>query len=285
MTRSRWELAFALLAGLVVGLLYSWLISPLQYVDTTPDTLRADFKERYRIAIAAAYASTGNLQRAQARLNLLGDGNSVDALSSQAQRMLASGEDFETVRQVAQLASDLQNPGALAFAFTPTAIDAQAANTPDAEHSGATAPAAGTAETVASNEVATPPQDLSTATPRPTRTATPAQGAPFELSAQETLCGPGLSEGLLQIMLLDTRRRQLPGQEIIVTWDGGEDHFFTGLKPELGDGYADYVMEPDLIYSVRVAQGGAPISNVSAPSCAADGGSITGAIRLTFQQQ
>ena len=33
-----------------------------------------------------------------------------------------------------------------------------------------------------------------------------------------------------------------PSVELVVTWDEGEDHFFTGLQPELGLGYGDFLM-------------------------------------------
>ena len=58
----------ALLAGFGLGLVYSWLISPATVVDAEPFALRADFKDQYRSAIAAAYAATNNLPRAQAQI-------------------------------------------------------------------------------------------------------------------------------------------------------------------------------------------------------------------------
>ncbi len=34
----------ALVAGLGIGLLFAWVIAPLRYVDTAPDTLRRGFQ-------------------------------------------------------------------------------------------------------------------------------------------------------------------------------------------------------------------------------------------------
>ncbi|MBI1865988.1 MAG: HD-GYP domain-containing protein, partial [Nitrospirae bacterium] len=42
--------------------------------------------------------------------------------------------------------------------------------------------------------------------------------------------------------------------EIVVVWDAGEDHFFTGLKPELGQGYADFTMTEGVSYTLRLAE-------------------------------
>ena len=46
----------ALLAGLGLGLVYTWVISPARVTDAATSALRADFKDHYRSAIAAAYA-------------------------------------------------------------------------------------------------------------------------------------------------------------------------------------------------------------------------------------
>ncbi len=107
MIRRLVEVLAAFAVGLALGVLYAWVISPTRYVDTTPATLRADFKDQFRTAISAAYAATGNLDRARARLILLGDPDPVQALTAQAQRMLATGQPFSVAQQVAQLATDL----------------------------------------------------------------------------------------------------------------------------------------------------------------------------------
>jgi hypothetical protein len=109
--------------------------------------------------------------------------------------------------------------------------------------------------------------------------------APYQLVGQDTVCDPALEEGLLQVIVTDLSRRQIPGAEIIITWKDGEEHIFTGLKPELGNGYADFLMSPGVTYSVRMAGGGAPASDLSTPDCTTtDGEPYTGGIRLTFQQ-
>src|SRR5215212_10305255 len=92
-------------------------------------------------------------------------------------------------------------------------------------------------------------------TPRPTNTSTSQPGKPFALTGQETICDANLPNGLLQVMVLNSNRRQIAGVEIEITWEGGEEQFFTGLKPELGNGYADYIMTPDITYSIQLTRG------------------------------
>jgi hypothetical protein len=257
-------------------------------VDASPAILRADFKDQYRMVIAASYASTQDIARARARLELLGDTDPVGELSAQAQRMLAVGETFERVRPIAQLATDLQQ-GFVSIPFTSTPFsqlfDTPLAETPFIEGISPTetpfVPAM--PESFEGTPLA-PPPDF-TATPRPTLTSIPAPGTPFTLVGQDTVCDPALKDGLLQIILMDSRRRQVAGVQIIVTWETGESRFFTGLKPELGNGYADFLMKADTVYSVRVIESGSFVPNLAAPSCTnANGGVYPGGLLLTFQQ-
>jgi hypothetical protein len=278
-----WDILIALLAGFGLGLVYSWVLSPVEYVNADPSLLRADFKDQYRAVIAAAYASNGDLDRTRARLALLGDPDPIQSLSAQAQQMLAAGEPFERIRQVAQLASDIQQgvvtpktipaPSAVSTYLNPTGTSVSMSSTPVNELSSPPA----TLET---------PISINTPTPYPTRTPTPTTGAAFALVGQDPICSSDSPSGLLQIMIMDAHRRQVPGVEIIVTWNGGEDRFFTGFKPELGNGFADFQMEHGVAYSVQVMAGGAPVSNVIAPQCTGQNGEvIDGGLLLTFQQQ
>jgi hypothetical protein len=124
-----------------------------------------------------------------------------------------------------------------------------------------------------------------TATSRPTLAPTATLGAPYQLVGQDTVCEPELAEGLLQIVVTNAKRKHIPGAEIIITWSNGEEHIFTGLKPELGHGYADYQMSPDVIYSIRMADGGTPATDITPPTCTAtDDSNYLGGVRITFQQ-
>jgi len=286
------HILLALLVGLGLGLVYSWFLSPVTYVDANPAILRSDFKDQYRIVIAASYAATQNLDRARVRLELLGDIDPVGELSAQAQRMLASGEPFDKVRPLAQLATDLNN----GFASIPTPTSFTLLNTPQGD-SVISVTETQTAETASIEETPTPfptiifeqtpitPVVAETNTPRPTFTPVPGPGAPFTLVGQDTVCVPGTQEGLLQFIFMDGRRKQVAGIEIIVTWSQGEDRFFTGFKPELGNGYADFIMDADTVYSVRVVAGGAFVPDIVTPTCTDPNGiSYPGGLLLTFQQ-
>lgn len=291
MRRIPWGILFALLVGMGAGLAYTWILAPHPNTDAQPSALRADFKDQIRALIAAAYASTGNLPRAEARLSTLRDPNPVDALNAQAQRMLASAQTFERADQVVALASALEAEANGDPISTPTIeFFADAGNTlTPTSPSPLTDGDVLVSETPGSIEnptlpVETQPVGIET-TPRPTYTPTLVPGKPFTLTGQETICDVNLPDGLLQVVVLNRSRRQLTGIAIVITWDGGKEQFFTGLKPELGSGYADYMMTPDTTYTVQLARGSDVAAGITAPTCQSpDGVTFLGSVKLTFQQ-
>lgn len=66
------RLLLGLAFGALVALAYGWLIQPVEYIDTSPDSLRADFRTDYILMTAQAYAGDQDLNLAQVRLAALG---------------------------------------------------------------------------------------------------------------------------------------------------------------------------------------------------------------------
>jgi hypothetical protein len=70
----RWLWFFvAILFGAAAGLFYGWVINPVEYVDTTPATLRSDYQTDYVLMVAEVYHADGDIEQAARRLALLGD--------------------------------------------------------------------------------------------------------------------------------------------------------------------------------------------------------------------
>jgi hypothetical protein len=253
--------------ALVAGLLYTWQIDPVEYVDTAPDTLRSDFKSDYLALIASAYASTGNLARAQARLDLFPDPDPATTLAALAQQRLAEGRPESEARAIAMLASALgEQP--TPFVRTPGALETALASNPTI-----------TPDLLATNRA------LLTMAPTlmPSRTPTPFVAGSFELQSRELICDPTLQQPLLQGLVLDEKARQLAGIEVLVVWDTGQDHFFTGLKPELGLGYGDFEMTEGVTYAVQIAGNTELVTDLSAEECGDDGDDVyLGSWLLTF---
>jgi hypothetical protein len=70
---SRWLRFFIILIICFgIGLLYGWIIDPVDYVDTFPETLRNDYKADYILMVAEAYQVERDIDQAVERLAFLG---------------------------------------------------------------------------------------------------------------------------------------------------------------------------------------------------------------------
>ena len=105
--RGNLYLVTGIVIGLALGLLFSWVIQPVQYLDTSPDSLKGIYQDQYRAVIAAAFEANQDMVRAKARLELLGDEDIVQAVAEQAQRALAEGGPAGEVKALGQLANAL----------------------------------------------------------------------------------------------------------------------------------------------------------------------------------
>ena len=83
----RWvSILLATLLGIVIGLLYGWVIDPVQFTDITPDALRIDYKTDYVLMVAEAYQTEQKEEVAARRLAILG---------SQSPALLVGGPYFK----------------------------------------------------------------------------------------------------------------------------------------------------------------------------------------------
>jgi uncharacterized membrane-anchored protein YhcB (DUF1043 family) len=114
-----WYLLTGLVLGVAVGLVYVWILNPAPYRDTDPHTLQAEYKDQYRILIATAFASTGDLVRARARLELIGDEDIYQSLFDLAQRASAGEAGPEEARALRILVAALAQPASLATSPPP----------------------------------------------------------------------------------------------------------------------------------------------------------------------
>lgn len=70
----RWILfLITIVIGTAAGLYYAWFVSPVEYVDTPPSSLRADYKADYVLMVSEAFYTDPDINLAMQRLALLGD--------------------------------------------------------------------------------------------------------------------------------------------------------------------------------------------------------------------
>jgi hypothetical protein len=75
----------AIAAGIFAGVMYGWVVNPVQYVETTPDSLREDYRTDYVLMVAEAYQLEDDLAVAARRLALLGDAPAAQTVARAVQ--------------------------------------------------------------------------------------------------------------------------------------------------------------------------------------------------------
>ena len=106
-TLSRILIGFTL--GLALGLLYGWVIRPVEYVDTTPNTLHAEYRTDYVLMIAEAYSGDGDLDSALIRLAVLGSQPPLDIVLEAIDHSIKTDQDRAELEVLNQLANQLRD--------------------------------------------------------------------------------------------------------------------------------------------------------------------------------
>lgn len=246
------------MVGLALSLIYGWVLDP-QPMPVQPADLRQRDKEFYVRLIAAAFAHNQNLEQARDRLDSLAEPNINGLIVGLTERYIIEDRDVRDIIALVKLSDALGQTSVpmLAFLATPTPKPT-ATSTPAPTPT----PRPTRTPTLRATPIPKPSPTLTpTATPTrtrfptrtatPTRTPTPGPDAPFGVAQSVVLCDK-TNGGLLRIYVRDRLGQGVPGVEIRVDWAGGRDKLFTGFKPEIDNGYADFQMESDERYQVRL---------------------------------
>jgi hypothetical protein len=270
-----------LAVGLGLGLWYSRVLSPVEFINTAPRELRAEYQTAFIQLVARAYDVDGDLGRAQTRLALLGLADPIRSVTALAQRSAAEEAGTDTVRTLAALAAALGGGPATPTPVAATAVD-PTAPTP--------ATATGAAPSPTSPVTRAPPTEtvIPSITPRLLATRTPTALPPgaFDFVGRQLVCDPALGQPLIQVLAEDAVGAGVPGVEVVITWPGGFDHFYTGLKPDVGRGYGDFTMSLGIDYSLHLAESPANIiEGLTTENCVAPSGdAYPGSWLLVFRQ-
>jgi hypothetical protein len=258
--------------GLVLSLTYGWVLDPYPQ-PSAPADLRPQDKEFYLRLIALAFNYDKNEALARSRLMTLGEPDIENKLISLTERYIDQEEDVRDIRALVALSRELGHTTRVMLAFVatptpePTATPTPAptptprpTQTPTSSSPTAT-PTRIRRSTSSPTPTRTPtqtptasPTATATASPTPTPTWTPTVGpdSPFGVAQSVVLCNDGPNGGLLRVYVRDRLGQGVSGVEILITWSGGRDRFFTGFKPEVDPGYADFQMEPGQLYQIEL---------------------------------
>jgi hypothetical protein len=264
---------FGFAVGLTLSLTYGWVLDP-RALPVRPADLSPGDQDHYLRLIAAAFAYDNDLDRARRRLAGLEDPQIDQTVVNLTEWTINEERDIRDILALIALSEALgQTSSAMApFLATPTPVPTSTptlAPTPTPRPTPTPTPltpvptATGTStltptpsRTPTPTQTATPtatPLPTATRTPTPTTTPTPGPNAPFGVVQSVPLCTADTTNGgLLRIYVRDRLGQGVPGVQIVVTWSGGRDSFFTGFKPEIDPGYADFQMRPGEMYRVEL---------------------------------
>lgn len=287
--RERWQrslgprisAASLVLIGMVFGfaasLYFAWIVQPVSYTEASPARMSDAHRAEYILLVSQAFEVNGDSNLAQERLAALADDEVRQTVSDQLAEYLRQGEPAQDLRSLALLARQVGVENAAVEAFVPRELGT----------SGEPAPAATSAATPTLRVQEIEPTPLSTVQPSPTPTDTPVPSPTavpvYRLLSREPVCQSDAPVRRLEVITVDSSLEPLPGAEVIVLWDEGNDHFFTGFQPEQGPGYGDFEMEPEVEYTAMMAEGSQMVTGISVTLCEEEEGGLLGGWRLTFQ--
>ena len=127
----RLPLLVGLVLGLLGGLIYTWAIVPVEYVDVDPQRMRADYRQEWVRLAALSYIADGDLERARWRLEDLPREDIAVAMEALISEYAAAGRSANTMRSLTVLAQAMgvQTPAMLVYLDTPIA-PVSSTNTP-----------------------------------------------------------------------------------------------------------------------------------------------------------
>ena len=101
--------ALWLVIGVGLGLYGGWVLAPVEYVDTAPDSLQQVYKDDYILMLATAYAGDSDLVAARTGLAGLGLPETPDTVGAAAERLAAAGYPAQDLDRLATLAQALED--------------------------------------------------------------------------------------------------------------------------------------------------------------------------------
>jgi hypothetical protein len=109
MSSSNWiKIIGALVIGATFGVIYGWVIDPIEYTDVTPGILREDYRADYVLMVAEAFHSEYDADAAARRLAVLGSEPPSQILSSTLDYARAHGFTPQEIALLQELLSAMQ---------------------------------------------------------------------------------------------------------------------------------------------------------------------------------
>ncbi|MBI5566448.1 MAG: hypothetical protein HY870_16225 [Chloroflexi bacterium] len=252
--------------GLILGVAYAWFIDPIHLTDASPAQVTEAYRHVWIMLAAEALAQDGSWERTRARLDTLRDPALPQTVKTLFEQIDAQ-ESRSAARALAQLADRLgaRTAEMSVYLVTP-AITPSPKPSPSATP--ATASVLSTPRPTTPITAATITATARAVTPMPVPTYNPS----YQIVSQIAECTRPPAMPQIRVTVQDAAGQGVAGVTVGITWDGGDDRFVTGLKPEINAGYGDFDMLRDRTYNVSIEQRESVIaSGLQAEACAGGG--------------
>ncbi|MEE4193779.1 MAG: hypothetical protein V2J07_01140 [Anaerolineae bacterium] len=287
------------LIGLVLGLILSLAFFRLRWVDITPASLTFEDQKEYVSAVALCYDAEKDIGRARARLEMMEPSLPLPNFVNQFGSHVRADDNGPSHRMLSiyYLAIDLSD-GAIqlegleeylnqdeeeASPVEETEPEEESALPTATLEMAATQPTQTMSEESSGEESEPITEDLTP--PDPVAQTVEVNDQPFQLAERLNFCDQNLAKQL-QVEVLGDDGVPLQGVQIFIQWDGGTETFFTGLYPEINDGYADFDMTGEIIYQLQVGAESLFVDNIQGNLCElGDGTTYFGGVWLKFRPE
>ncbi|HET7010327.1 MAG TPA: hypothetical protein VFI11_06095 [Anaerolineales bacterium] len=101
------RLWLGLALGIAAGLLYGWVLQPVELYDTAPSSLREDYRTDYVLMVAEAYGVEADRTQAVVRLAALGPQPPIEFVESAIAYATANGFAAQDIERLSRLARGL----------------------------------------------------------------------------------------------------------------------------------------------------------------------------------
>ncbi len=277
---SNWVFAFSLIAGLLLGLTATRIQGPINRAKAEPWQLHDEARNHYMMAIALQHQQSGDLMTALDQLITLRPAQDpINELAEGACELGSGGYLGErgsvtALRSAVQLYTAQGREGC-AELLLPEETGEMAAS-PDSELPEQRSPAT-------AQPTKAPLRDNAPAIVQRSFIPTPAPvQRRFEARSSGSFCDPA-RPAVIEVYVVDYLGRGLPGQRIRVRWGSQQDSFFSGLKIDRGDAYADFQMEADTDYAIDMPGAAESLGvNLRTGSCYGENQQSLKSFRVTF---
>ena len=108
----------------------------------------------------------------------------------------------------------------------------------------------------------------------------------YTLLESTIICDEQLYQPLMKVYVIDAVGNPIAGVQLRIDWTTGSDIFATGLHPDIGYGYADFVIDPQQVYTLQVGSSTNPIYGISSEPCRIGNSTeFDGSVLIKWQQE